>query len=172
MRLVNDILDIERLETNRIEMLFDECEMMALVDEAVAANAGYAAECDVTMRIVTRSQARVRGDGGRLLQVLANLLSNAAKFSPPGDTVEISVIRDGSEIRISVSDHGPGIPEKYHERIFQQFFQVDSSDTRRKGAPDWGSASSRPSSSGTATGRFRFDPQPPDTFPFCPAVID
>lgn len=72
------------------------------------------------------------------MQVLTNLLSNAAKFSPAHDRVTISVTRHGAKIRIAISDRGPGIPEEFRSRIFQKFAQADSSDTRGKGGTGLG----------------------------------
>jgi CheY-like chemotaxis protein len=74
----------------------------------------------------------VNADYDRLIQVLTNLLSNAAKFSPPNGEVEISVLRHEKNIRISVTDHGPGIPKEFHDRIFERFAQADPMDPRHK----------------------------------------
>ncbi|KOR29984.1 hypothetical protein TI05_14550, partial [Achromatium sp. WMS3] len=81
-----------------------------------------------------------RVDSQRFMQVLANLLSNAMKYSPEDDTVEIGLTIQGSTVRISVSDHGPGIPKAFLGRIFQKFSQADSSDTRQKGGTGLGLA--------------------------------
>ncbi|MBT4543628.1 MAG: response regulator, partial [Alphaproteobacteria bacterium] len=73
-----------------------------------------------------------------LMQVMSNLLSNAAKFSPPGSEVNISIDINGPLIRISIEDDGPGISEEFHDKIFQRFSQGDSSDSRRKGGTGLG----------------------------------
>ena len=80
----------------------------------------------------------VRGDGDRLIQVLANFLSNAAKFSPEGEKVEISVTAGKGTARVAVSDFGPGIPEEFHENVFAKFTQADSSDARQVGGTGLG----------------------------------
>ena len=72
------------------------------------------------------------GDEDRLLQVMANLLSNAAKFSPPHHHVEVKVTADEAMLRVAVTDHGPGIPETFRDRVFDKFTQADSSDARRQ----------------------------------------
>ena len=84
----------------------------------------------------TPLQARI--DSDRLMQVLTNLLSNAVKFSPAGSTVEVMLSRTARQLRIEVSDQGPGIPESFCSRIFQRFSQADSSDTRQKGGSGLG----------------------------------
>jgi signal transduction histidine kinase len=78
------------------------------------------------------ADARVDVDANRLLQVMANLLSNASKFSPRRATVEVGIeLREGS-VRVNVSDRGPGIPEEFRPYMFQKFSQVDGSDSRAK----------------------------------------
>ena len=74
----------------------------------------------------------------RLIQVLANLLSTAAKFSPEGENVEIAVTRRNDVARVSVSDHGPGVPKEFHDNVFAKFTQADSSDTRKAGGTGLG----------------------------------
>ena len=82
--------------------------------------------------------AFVKGDSNRLAQVLANLLSNATKFSPEGETVEVSLTRREGNFRVSVSDHGPGVPDEFRDQIFDRFTQADATDTRQKGGGrDW-----------------------------------
>jgi signal transduction histidine kinase len=73
-----------------------------------------------------------------LLQVLANLISNALKFSPEGQSVVLKLERHGEHLRVSVEDRGPGIPEAFRARIFQKFAQADGSDTRRRGGTGLG----------------------------------
>ena len=80
----------------------------------------------------------VRADEHRLLQVFANLISNAVKYSPAGGTVDVAVCRHGNHFRVSVKDSGRGIPTDFRSRIFQRFAQADSSDTREKGGTGLG----------------------------------
>jgi signal transduction histidine kinase len=80
----------------------------------------------------------VYADGDRLIQALTNLLSNAAKFSPPGAPVLVSLARRGEMLRIAIQDSGPGIPEAFRARLFQRFAQADASDARQKGGTGLG----------------------------------
>ena len=102
-----------------------------LIGQAVAANRPY---CDgFGVRLSSRSEtagALVLFDADRLMQVLTNLISNAAKFSPADTEVAVLTARAGRWLRISVIDHGRGIPESFRRRMFQKFAQVDSSDAR------------------------------------------
>ncbi|MEP7190625.1 MAG: ATP-binding protein, partial [Roseiflexaceae bacterium] len=80
----------------------------------------------------------VYADSDRLIQALTNLLSNAAKFSPPGAQVLVSLARRGEMLRIAIEDQGPGIPEAFRARLFQRFAQADASDARQKGGTGLG----------------------------------
>ncbi len=134
LMLVNDLLDIERLQADRMTFEFHEHRLAGLIAAAAAANAAYAASRQVRIEIVQApdDSVKVLADEDRFLQVMANLLSNAAKFSPDGGAVEIRAgVADGSA-EVAVTDHGPGIPAKHYERIFDRFWQADSSDTRAK----------------------------------------
>jgi signal transduction histidine kinase len=86
---------------------------------------------------------QVNVDSDRLTQVITNLLSNAMKFSPPGQVVDVKVTRGGIGVRVEVCDHGPGVPEDFRSRIFQKFSQADSSDTRQNGGSGLGLSISR-----------------------------
>jgi len=137
--LVNDILDMEKLESDEIEFASQRIDPSSLVKEAVETNLGYAQEFGVTFTLSDLTPGLVVcGDKNRLTQAVANLLSNAAKFSTEGGDVEISVDRDDDMAKVSVSDHGTGIPKEFHDRIFGRFAQSDSSDTRQKGGTGLG----------------------------------
>lgn len=138
-RLINDILDIEKIESGKMEFRFEPVSMASLVRQAVEANRAYADLFGVNLAIgETEAQTDVYADPDRLLQVLANLISNAAKFSPRGGTVVISLAVEGGQVWVRVADQGPGIPEEFRSRIFQKFAQADSSDTRQKGGTGLG----------------------------------
>jgi PAS domain S-box-containing protein len=137
--LINDILDIEKIESGKLVFNPKVVEMMPLVQQALEVNRAYAEQYGVTFSLdQSLSEARVKADPDRLMQVFANLLSNAAKFSPTGETVSIAVARREQTIRVSVTDHGNGIPADFQERIFQKFAQADSSNTRQKGGTGLG----------------------------------
>lgn len=139
VRLVNDILDIEKIESGTMVFRPIRIELMPLVEQAVDHNRAYAHQYDVELRIVAAEEARIWADPDRLQQVLANLLSNAAKHSPRGGVVEIGIRRDdGRMMRVSVTDHGKGIPPEFQPRMFEKFAQADTTSTRQKGGTGLG----------------------------------
>jgi PAS domain S-box-containing protein len=139
IRLINDILDIEKIESGKVDFDMKPVELMPLVRQSLADNEGYARTHNCSFVITNEEPgALVSGDRDRLLQVIANLLSNAAKYAPPGSNVELSVARKDDRLRLTVTDLGPGIPAEFRERIFQKFSQADSSDTRKKGGSGLG----------------------------------
>jgi len=110
-----------------------------LARQAVADNDGYASKHSAKLILNTSlEQAPMLGNDHRLLQVFANLISNAVKYSPENGTVEVSVITHEPGYRVSVRDYGLGIPEEFQSSIFQRFAQADSSDTREKGGTGLG----------------------------------
>lgn len=137
--LINDILDLEKIESGRLEFEFKAFDLVALAQQAVADNEGYATQHHVSLVLKTElEQAPVMGDAHRLLQVFSNLISNAVKYSPENDSVEISVTYYESGFGVAVRDNGLGIPEEFRSSIFQRFAQADSSDTREKGGTGLG----------------------------------
>ena len=142
--LINDLLDMEKLVAGKMRFELQTQEVMPLVEQAVESMRSYAQQHQVELVIRQRADgAKVRVDASRLQQVLSNFLSNAAKFSPVGGTVEISVRGERDVVRVEVQDHGPGIPAEFRKRIFQKFSQADSSDTRQKGGTGLGLAISK-----------------------------
>jgi PAS domain S-box-containing protein len=142
--LINDLLDMEKLAVGEMEFDLQVQPLMPLVDQAIHANRTYAEQFQVHLKLTAQvDDAKVRVDAQRLQQILANLLSNAAKFSPPQETVELAVSQLDNSVQISVTDHGPGIPEAFKSRIFQKFAQADASDSRQKGGTGLGLAISR-----------------------------
>ncbi|WP_229518578.1 PAS domain S-box protein [Massilia sp. PAMC28688] len=139
VRLINDILDVEKIESGT--MRFDPVvqPLLPLVEQAVAATHAYAEQFQVSFDV--RSDAGdivVAADADRLQQVIVNLLSNASKFAPAGDVVEVRVRRLKHSARLSVIDHGVGIAPSFRDRIFQKFAQADATDSRRKGGTGLG----------------------------------
>ncbi|MCY1040977.1 ATP-binding protein [Corallococcus sp. bb12-1] len=133
LRLINDILDLEKMESGRLDLCMAATEVAPLLAQALQAHQGYAAEYGVHLEVkVDAPEARARVDEDRFNQVLANLLSNAIKFSPQGERVTLSLTREDSCLRVEVADHGPGIPEAFQPRVFQKFAQADASDTRKR----------------------------------------
>ncbi len=142
--LINDILDVEKMAAGKMKFSMKPLEIMPLLENAVESNRGYAEQYGVGLAIgPALPGASVMGDPDRLIQVFTNLLSNAAKFSPMGGTVTVSVSRRDGSVRVAVADRGPGIPVEFRGRIFQKFSQADSSDVRQKGGTGLGLAISR-----------------------------
>jgi PAS domain S-box-containing protein len=139
VRLINDILDIEKIESGKMVFSMEPVELSALAAQAIEANKGFAESYGVTVRLDAASvEAVVRVDPDRMTQVVINLLSNAVKFSPRGQEVLVAIENTGSTARLTVRDHGPGVPEDYRERIFEKFVQVDATDARQKGGTGLG----------------------------------
>ncbi|UUZ72436.1 hypothetical protein LP415_01240 [Polaromonas sp. P1(28)-8] len=139
IRLINDMLDSEKIESGKLRLNLQAAELKPLLRQALAANEGFAAQHGVKLRLRAPDAAlQARIDSDRLMQVMTNLLSNAVKFSPAGSTVEVMLSRTARQVRVEVSDQGPGIPEAFRNRIFQKFSQADSSDTRQKGGSGLG----------------------------------
>ncbi|HEY6254399.1 MAG TPA: PAS domain S-box protein [Xanthobacteraceae bacterium] len=139
VRLINDILDIEKMESSQIVFNFKPIEALTLVEQTIEGNRGFADGYGVRVRLDPSSASgQVHGDPDRLAQVITNLLSNAIKFSPPGGEVVVAVEKRDDTIRISVRDHGPGIPPEFKEHIFEKFAQADATDARQKGGTGLG----------------------------------
>ncbi|SED12059.1 PAS domain S-box protein [Pseudomonas anguilliseptica] len=142
--LINDLLDMEKLVAGKMLFELHDEALQPLLEQAIEENQPYASHYQVQLQLQgPPTQARVRVDKLRLAQVLANLLSNAAKFSPQGQTVEVRVEQHDALVRVSVTDHGPGVPENFQARIFSKFSQADATDTRQKGGTGLGLAISK-----------------------------
>jgi PAS domain S-box-containing protein len=132
VRIINDILDIGAIDSGKLILQIGIVPLAELLQQSVEANAGFAEKCEVRLLLETVSPAdRVFADPNRLMQVMVNLLSNAAKFSPPGGDVWIRVRHGESSARIEVEDSGAGIPEAFKVHVFEKFAQADASATRR-----------------------------------------
>lgn len=137
--LVNDILDIEKIEANKMVFHFSPLDLKELAERAIELIRPYGEQFHVSFVLEdVNSEVYVRADRDRLLQVMTNLLSNAAKFSEAGSRVRLSLNKRNDMVRFSVRDNGPGIPEDFQGKIFSKFSQADSSDTRNKGGTGLG----------------------------------
>ncbi len=139
VRLINDILDVERIQSGKVTMERQSCNTTGLLAQAVEEMGGMAEKAGLTLN-VTAQPLPLWADPDRLVQTLTNLLSNAIKFSPAGSIVWINVVRQGEEALFSVQDQGRGIPAGKLESIFERFQQVDVSDSRDKGGTGLGLA--------------------------------
>ncbi|MCS7001723.1 MAG: ATP-binding protein, partial [Dehalococcoidia bacterium] len=139
-RLINDILDIEKIDGGAMAFATAPHELGTRLEQAVAANEHYAKPFGVRLALVkaTDEPCWVAVDPYRLDQVLANLLSNAVKFSPSGSVVTVTLSATATSARVAVTDQGPGIPAEFRHRIFQRFAQADSSSTRARGGAGLG----------------------------------
>jgi PAS domain S-box-containing protein len=139
--LINDILDIEKIESGKLHLAPEVMPVDELVREAMVLNKAFGERFKVRFQSHGDAPARkVHADRKRLLQVMTNLLSNAAKFSPEGAVVDITTEDAGGAVRVAVHDRGSGIPEAFRGRIFGRFTQADSTATRQKGGTGLGLA--------------------------------
>jgi PAS domain S-box-containing protein len=139
--LINDILDIEKIESGKLHLAPEVMPVDELVREAMVLNKAFGERFKVRFQSHGDAPARkVHADRKRLLQVMTNLLSNAAKFSPEGAVVDITTEDAGGAVRVAVHDRGSGIPEAFRGRIFGRFTQSDSTATRQKGGTGLGLA--------------------------------
>lgn len=139
--LINDLLDMEKIAAGKMDYDLQQQNLMPLIKQAIEANKGYADQHQVHFKLVeSANDAEVMVDSQRIIQVLSNFMSNAAKFSPADSTIEISVRHTNVSVRVDIKDYGSGIPNKFRNRIFQKFSQADSSDTKSKGGTGLGLA--------------------------------
>ena len=139
VRLINDILDLEKAESGRLDLRLETLSLKQIVRHAIDLNRAFAHGFGATIELDAGScDANVFVDHDRLIQVLTNLLSNAAKFSPRGGTIFVAIGTGNDSVRVSIRDQGPGMPEEFRRRIFQKFAQADSSDSRAKGGTGLG----------------------------------
>jgi len=139
VRLINDILDLERIQSGKEPLAFRSSQLALIVRQAIDGMAPVAEAAGVQL-IHDTTQVEIAADPDRLLQVLTNLLSNAVKFSPPNSTISVMLRPGTSGVTLSVIDQGRGIPADKLEAIFGRFQQVDASDSRQKGGSGLGLA--------------------------------
>jgi signal transduction histidine kinase len=137
MRMINDILDIERMAAGRLQLAVAPVDAGELVVQSLQVVQATADEHRVEL-VANTIPIVVLADSDRIVQALVNLLGNAVKFSSPGATVTVTVGRESHEALFSVSDQARGIPPERLRRIFERFEQVDSSDAREKGGAGLG----------------------------------
>ncbi|MGV3569973.1 MAG: ATP-binding protein [Ramlibacter sp.] len=139
IRLINDLLDLDKMASGKLEYRMQVQPLRPLLEHAVRDTQAYAEGLRVQFRMVGDEQARVNVDADRIVQVCVNLLSNAAKFSPQGGDVEVGIARlEPGWVRVWVADRGPGVPPEFRDRMFQRFAQADASDRRARGGTGLG----------------------------------
>jgi PAS domain S-box-containing protein len=139
LHLVNDILDLERIESGKDSLEKQKCNSAELIQQAIDTARSMADEQGIKLEIQAQSEEFL-GDRDRLVQALINLISNAIKFSPINSKVKISAKLAQNQVLFAVKDKGRGIPDDKLETIFERFQQVDSSDSRKKGGTGLGLA--------------------------------
>lgn len=143
IRLINDILDLERMQSGRAPLQVRRCSLRDLVQQSVEAMSGIAEAAAIKLEVKEIAPTEAvffDGDSDRMLQVLTNLLSNAIKFSTGPSVVQIQIEADTDSILLRISDHGRGIPIDKLDAIFDRFQQVEASDGRQKGGTGLGLA--------------------------------
>jgi signal transduction histidine kinase len=132
VRIINDILDVEKISSGTLQMHIQSVPLAALLQEALTVNQSYGVKYQVRFILdEVAADVAVAADPDRLMQIMANLLSNAAKFSPSGGEVRVRATAQDARIRVEVEDRGTGIPEDFRSRVFEKFAQADSSASRR-----------------------------------------
>ncbi len=141
IRLINDLLDIEKIESGKMTFDMRKVTLSAMIHRTTNANRQFARDRDVDIEVGLPPWPQcVIGDPDRLEQVLTNLVSNAIKYSPKGGTVYVTTTQRGGKVRIEVHDRGSGVPEDFRERIFSKFAMADGSDARVRGGTGLGLA--------------------------------
>ena len=137
--LINDILDLERMEAGRIELHLAETELGSVLSRSAEAVKGVAEQQGVGLEVL-ETETRAWADADRLVQVVVNLLGNAIKFSPRGQKVTLQAFAVEPFVEVRVTDRGRGVPESLRETVFERFKQVEASDAREKGGTGLGLA--------------------------------
>lgn len=132
MRLVNDLLDAEKIRSRSLVLEYSSFALQDLLDECIASLQTWASECGVQIDSESCDGLELYADRHRIAQVIVNILSNAVKFSPRGEKVDVYARSTDNYIEIGIADRGPGIAEQYLEKIFERFEQVRLSDGSQK----------------------------------------
>jgi two-component system phosphate regulon sensor histidine kinase PhoR len=145
VQMVNELLDLAKIEQGDAPMRHDDVDMARIAEEAISRLSVYAERQSVSLRTdVDQTDATVVvGDEDRLGQLLANLIHNAIKFSSSGSEVVVRVRGDKENVVVEVQDHGPGIPPADRNRIFERFYKVDRARSRGRGGTGLGLAIAR-----------------------------
>lgn len=141
--LINDLLDMEKMAAGKMTFDLREHDLARLLEDAVASNRGFAEQHGVRCVLEAPPRVNVWVDGLRLQQVLTNFLSNAIKFTPEHGEVRVHAIMRDNQVRVCVSDQGPGIPQAFRQQVFEKFAQADASDSRKVAGTGLGLAISK-----------------------------
>ena len=131
IRLINDVLDIEKIESGKMMLNLDVLDLNSLIQEAIDANQTFAQKFKINIMYAEQiKNIYVKVDHDRLIQVLTNLLSNAIKFSPAGGAVTIGMAKKGDHIQVNISDQGPGISDEFKPKLFTKFSQASKQNEK------------------------------------------
>lgn len=137
--IINDILDLQKFSSGQNQLNLAKTDLSVLIKDAAAANEAYCTQYQVGIRLVGTDEPHVvECDADKIFQILNNLMSNAAKFSIPGDDIVVSLATDGPDTLIAVRDYGVGIPAEAQATIFDRFTQVSGQDRKSKGGTGLG----------------------------------
>lgn len=140
LRLINDILDLQKLEAGHLALVRAPHKLQTLLAQSVHLHESYAYPLQVRLVLQAGPDTEVEVDADRFAQIMANLISNAIKHSPAGGVVEVASRLLGDAVEVSVRDHGRGIPKDFRPHVFDRFTQAESNDARRKGGTGLGLA--------------------------------
>lgn len=135
--LLNELLDVHKMKAGKLDLDLESIDAKGLIAEAIDSVKAYATREKISIT-EPQSTALISCDADRMRQVIVNLLSNAIKFSPPESSIKTEIEESGAQVNISVIDSGPGVPEEFHEAIFDRFKQVQKSDATVKGGKGLG----------------------------------
>jgi len=124
VRMVNDTLDLERLESGMFDLHFSSVDILSLIKEVIISFQTVTAERDITFKIISDAGIIVYADQDRIRQVLINLISNAVNYSPDNSGIQVTVIEADGKVSVTIRDQGPGIPPEVSGKIFDKFYTI------------------------------------------------
>lgn len=134
VRLINDFLDLEKIETGNMQFNFSAQSLLPIIEQSIQSMQSFASQFNVVFELILENDVgNVNVDADRISQVIVNLLSNAAKFSDAGRKVDILLSQKDNRVCFSVKNYGKGIPAEYNEKIFSKFVQVSENNKQRDG---------------------------------------
>lgn len=143
VNLINDLLDIEKLEAGKMDMVFEQVFLSTVFERSLESIKHFAEQFEISIDLQMEEDLEVCADGDRLVQVVINLLANACKYSPLQEKIILSAQIDESDpeyVKVSITDKGRGIPAEILPKIFERFQQVEAADAKRKGGSGLGLA--------------------------------
>lgn len=124
IRMVNDTLDLERIESGMFDLHYSQVDLLALVKEVIISFQSISSDRNITFKIMSGPDIYINADEDRIRQVLINLVSNALKYSPENSEIHIIIKESEDSLTVSIRDEGPGIPDEVREKIFDKFYTI------------------------------------------------